>query len=73
MSRAIEVGDMIAFPISGIYVTGRVTRLLPKGYLVKTAKEGWLCDVDRSEAMPMRNEAESEAVIRVIAGLPNSN
>lgn len=66
--KPIEPGDMVAFPVNGIYVTGHVTRILPGGWLVKTP-EGYL---DRQTVvLPMRDAEESEAVVRLIAGLPN--
>jgi len=69
MTRAIEPGDMVAFPVEGIYVTGRVTRLLPGGWLVKSP-EGHLSR--QTVVLPMRTPAESENLIRVIAGLPTT-
>lgn len=68
MNKPIEPGDMVAFPVEGIYVTGRVTRLLPGGWLVKTP-EGHLSR--ETVLIPMRNERESESLVRLIAGLPN--
>lgn len=67
MARAIEPGDMVAYPVDGIYVTGRVTRLLPGGWLVKSP-EGYLSR--QTVVLPMRTAEESEAVVRTIAGLP---
>lgn len=66
-SKPIAVGDMVAFPVEGIYVTGRATRIMPAGVLVKT-NEGHLQVT--AEAVPMRDQAESVALIRRIAGLP---
>ena len=60
MKNAIAPGDMVAAKIDGLYVTCRVTRLLPAGYLVKTVN-GRLHDVN--SVLPMRNDAESQAVI----------
>lgn len=68
MNKPIEPGDMVAFPVEGIYVTGRVTRVLPGGWLVKTP-EGHLSR--ETIVLPMRNAEESEALVRLIAGLPN--
>lgn len=65
-NKPIEPGDMVAFPVEGIYVTGRVTRILPGGWLVKTP-EGHLSR--QTIVVPMRNAEESEALIRLIAGL----
>lgn len=78
MNKPIEPGDMVAFPVDGIYVTARVTKVMTHNlerfgtvsYLVKTP-EGHLHAV--SDVLPMRNAEESEAVVRLIAGLPNSN
>lgn len=66
-SKAIEPGDMVAYAVDGIYVTGRVTRLLPGGWLVKSP-EGHLSR--ETVVLPMRTPAESESVVRTIAGLP---
>jgi hypothetical protein len=68
VNKPIEPGDMVAFPVEGIYVTGRVTRVLPGGWLVKTP-EGHLSR--ETIVLPMRNAEESEALVRLIAGLPN--
>ena len=63
MKNAITVGDMVATKIDGLYVTCRVTRVLPTGYLVKTVN-GRLHDVNH--LLPMRNDAESREVINHI-------
>lgn len=76
-SNAIAAGDMVAFPIEGIYVTARVTKVMTHNlerfgtvsYLVKTT-EGHLHAV--SDVLPMRTPEESEHVIRVIAGLTST-
>lgn len=66
--KAIVPGDMVAFPIESIYVTAQVTRLLPKGFLVKTT-HGLLHDVVREDVVPCRDQAESDALVRRIAGM----
>jgi hypothetical protein len=64
MRNRIAVGDTVAFPVDGIYVTGRVTRLLPAGWLVKTV-EGRL---SRQVAVfPMRTPEEAAALIHWIS------
>lgn len=68
-NKPIEPGDMVAFPVEGIYVTGRVTRILPGGWLVKTP-EGYLSY--ETIVIPMRDAEESESLVRLIAGLPNT-
>lgn len=66
-AKPIVQGDMVAFKIEGIYVTARVTRIMPRGFLVKT-NEGHLSVQEHVE--PTRNASETDALIRKIAGLP---
>jgi len=70
MPESIAVGDMGAYPSRGespVYIAGRVTRVLPGGWLVKSTA-GVLSR--ETILLPMRNDAESESAIRAILGLP---